>query len=634
MKKKILCGIITGAFIVANTMASFAAINFSDVPNNHWAKEYINKMADKKIISGYFDDYSLKTTFKPDQSVTYIEAMQMIYNTLKISNKLKSNSGLTAKYSTVMNQNKVPDWAKDAVAYGLEYGIIRSDDLKIIIKNGKQVSAKKVDIAVFIGKAIDMKDQIDPLPVLTFTDAESISTVAKPYVDLLEKKKIIGGDEKKRFNPNSIVNRAVMATMCSKTYDLLGTQTSVVTPPVENNTNTDNTNTNNINNGSKVLQRIISYISLDANMIMVKGGEEKEEVYNLKGVTILINGKTKAMKDLNKGDGIKLIYNKNGELDTVEVDNAVTTWYGKVEKLEKKYDYDLLTVRNTDNLVLKKEIQIDNNTEMKYDGKKISTDRLIEGEEIKVKFIGDKAITIELQSKEKIYEGILESSVLFKEKPILKFRTNSNKVLELEIEDRPTIRKDRRKVELDELSKGDIATITVHYDKVVEVIAASREERTRDEGVIKQIIIGDPTKITILTDDKETRTYEVSNGVDVKIDDENKKLNDLDIHYDVTLRLENNKIIKIEAKKAANKDNITGEVIKVYSKYNRITVKNFDPVKKEYVTTSVTVTDDTKIWSFKGDPIKIGHLREDTTIFIDGYDDDGMFVANRIIELN
>lgn len=59
--------------------AQFAAgpTEFSDVPANHWASGYINVAVDQEIINGYPDG-----TFKPDQNVTYAEALAMVVRVL------------------------------------------------------------------------------------------------------------------------------------------------------------------------------------------------------------------------------------------------------------------------------------------------------------------------------------------------------------------------------------------------------------------------------------------------------------------------------------------------------------------------------------------------------------------------
>ncbi|QZY55493.1 S-layer homology domain-containing protein [Crassaminicella profunda] len=700
MNRKISC-LIVALMIILSTINSFAAVTFSDVPSNHWAKPFITKMADKKIISGYFDDKTLKVTFKPDKNVTYIEAMQMIYNTLKGANKLRPTSGLANKYYATLTANKIPTWAHEAIAYGLEYNILHPDELKIFVKNGNATYAKKVDVSVFIGKALNMK--LEAIPVLNFVDAETIKTAALPYVDLLEKNKIVKGDAVNKFNPNSIINRAVMATMCSNTYDLLIKQSSTVIPSnpivsttlegtidyvstdtkmivikdtkgdtkaytlksvyikkngqyiemsalnkgdyvkltfnskgevqgVEvNKTNTSSGGTDSVNSD----ERIIDYISEKTNMIVVKDGNGATQVYNLNGVNIRENGKSKDVDDLQKGDGVKLHFNDKNELAWIEISTSTTTWIGKIMSITDYDDYYLMTIRNKDNLILKKDLKIYDNTEIEYNKKSVTAKRLTEGEEVQVKFIGNRAIKVYLLGEEKVYDGILESSVIFREHPILKIATNNNEVLEFEIDEDVKIYRDRHRSGLDDLRKGDLATITVEYDKIVNIVAASREEKTKDEGAIKQIIIGDPTQITIETEDKKTHTYDVDDDVDIEInDDGDKKLSDLKINYQVELKIKDNVVKDIVAEGYADMNTISGEITKIYSDIDYFVVKYYDKDKEEYVTRTVAKGSNTKVYSTSQEKIAFGHLRKNDRVFISGNYNEDIFVANKIIQID
>ena len=51
-KSKILVAIVTVVMILAsNTIGVLALQSFTDVADGYWAKEYIEKMAEKKIIT-------------------------------------------------------------------------------------------------------------------------------------------------------------------------------------------------------------------------------------------------------------------------------------------------------------------------------------------------------------------------------------------------------------------------------------------------------------------------------------------------------------------------------------------------------------------------------------------------------
>ena len=68
-------GIITGNLVFPglNVAPAFAEAKFKDV-NDHWAQACIDELAEKKIISGYYED----GTFRPDRPVSRAEFAAMV----------------------------------------------------------------------------------------------------------------------------------------------------------------------------------------------------------------------------------------------------------------------------------------------------------------------------------------------------------------------------------------------------------------------------------------------------------------------------------------------------------------------------------------------------------------------------
>ena len=73
MKKNLVLALTT-AIVAGATATTFAAANpFSDVPQGHWAYDYVNQLAADGIIEGYGD-----TTFQGDKNITRYEMATMI----------------------------------------------------------------------------------------------------------------------------------------------------------------------------------------------------------------------------------------------------------------------------------------------------------------------------------------------------------------------------------------------------------------------------------------------------------------------------------------------------------------------------------------------------------------------------
>ncbi len=694
--------LMTILLISLSCISGFAAqINFTDINEAPWAKEYINKMAEKKIISGYFDKQTKKSTFKPNQPVSYIESVQMIYGTLKAASRLEATANIVNKHANLLKTNNIPEWSHEAIAYAIEYNIVQEDELKGFMKNGKQAAAKREDVAIFIGKSLNMDELIDPLPILDFVDAELVKPLAVPYVDLLAKKGIVTGDPQKKFHPKKSVTRAEMAVMCSKTYDLLSKSSTpkpadpeepkettvkgtlqyaditakliviendagekssyeIIDTPIKKNG--ESKTISELTEGDKLelffsdnkLKRIeiiesidqeeeypyvVDFVDEKSKMFLIKDADGKTLVYNVEDVAIRIDGANKNIKDLRAGYRVKLIFDSEGDLIRIDANTTANSEFeGMISKLRKiDSNYYLITVTENKNIYDSREFIVDDDTEIKYrrSNENLLLNKLQEGQQVRVEFVGDRAFKVTIDEEEVEYAGILEDRIEFKkEYPVLKIRTNNDRVLELEVDEYARVRRDSRREDLDALAKGDIVIITVKNNKVTDIISTSRNKKSTVEGTIRQIIIGNPSKITMYDDDiDEESTYEISDSVDVYIDGKSADLKDLELRYRVELRIEGGVVIEIDAEKSAGNETVTGKIDRIYSKYNRLIVKNYDDYLKKHVKTTIEITDDTKIISNSGKDIRLGNLSEDTEVFVSGYLDDDMFIADKIIEL-
>jgi hypothetical protein len=633
--KKII-GILTAVFILCMSMITgFAEIRFSDVPNNHWAKPYIGNMASKNIIKGEMNNATLSIKFRPEDNVTYVEAIQMIYNLLRETNHLDKSVNISGT-KVLLSSANVPTWAHEAVGYSLKKGIIMSGDLMAFTKSGQQVPAKKQDISIFIGKALKKKTEAFPTKIYNFVDAETIKSAAVPYVDLLVREGIVKGDSQNKFNPNSKVTRAVMATMCSNTYD-------VMIKDVSSNNTTNNSSTSTSNNTSTDTEekkeekeiKIVMYVAEDIDRVVVKDDKGTEQIYDTKRAKIYKNGKEIDLDDLKLDDEITLEF-EDSVLKKIEVVNGLVEYEGKVVSIEDEGAYYKLVTRDRNNLVLKKEFKIYDDTKIYIGSNKVSAGKIKENEYIYIEYKGNKIEKIDLigSGKKVEMDGILVSEVQFKEYPILKFKINTGDILEYEIDDDADIERDDDDADLDELKKGDIVTVEIYKNKIEDIEATSIKEDGDDEGIIKELIIGSPSKITIQRKNKQLKTYEVGQNVDVEIDREDKDFGDLKLNYYVEIEIESGEVTEIEAEEGYQNESITGEVTKVYKEYDRLSVKYYKDKENEYDKISIVVTDKTTIIDEDGDKSShISTVDEDDNVFIDGYYDDDLFIAQKILIL-
>ncbi len=195
--------------------ASFRDIN--DVP---WsgAGAVINNVADLGLLSGYEDG-----TFRARNNVTYCEAVQMLYTTLLKTGMAQPLQAVDSyRYTSFLNTYRVPKWAHIAVSYCLEKGILTTADIMKFTTNGKSNPATREDVAKMFGSALAVRYDVDSksASAAEFSDYWRISTEAMPLVDLLKRLGIVSGDNN-AFKPKEPINRAEMAVMLNKTYEVL-----------------------------------------------------------------------------------------------------------------------------------------------------------------------------------------------------------------------------------------------------------------------------------------------------------------------------------------------------------------------------------------------------------------------------
>ncbi|SDJ84513.1 S-layer homology domain-containing protein [Natronincola ferrireducens] len=625
MKKarKLLILSITLLLLVSTTMTSFASTPFRDVSGTHWARQHITRMAEKKIIGGMLDEGG-NPIFMPDASVTKPQALQMIYNTLAASGKLKSTQNYTEKYKSVMVSNSVPTWAHQAVAYALEHSLLPGSELAGLMNGSQQTNATRQQVAVYLGRALEGNLPKDTTVAVNFIDREIISSEALPYVGLLVKHKIISGDNNNRFNPHNTITRAQMAAMSSSTYDVLKSEIIVeVTPPAEPKTTTKSR----------------TIISADNRTIYVWDNDYRVEMYTVESNTeVTINGVKRSITNLARDQKANLVFNEDDELIKIEVNPSDNKYEGVVESTTIGNIYGTITVRNDSYSSDRRRVfrvYTTENVEIKLDGKTVGLQDLKEDHQVTVTYDGYNAIKIIADTKLRDTTGLLESSVNFARYPYtIRIRIANNEVRELELDEYVAVRRDGRRRNLEDLVRGDIIEVTIEKDKVTYIEATSINVKREDEGVIQSIVFGNPNKITIVGKEDKEVTYEVDTNVSVYIDDERATFHDLRVDYNIELELQGNVIITIEGKKIERRNSFDGEIVRFHDNINRIIVKVYNTDARKYEEIPVYVNNSTRILDEKGKEIDMRYLDRRDQVFITGRYDDDVFIATRIIVIN
>lgn len=169
---------------------------FSDI-GEAYAKEYIEKLCDKKVLNGFPDG-----TFRPDESVTRAEFSKMLCILLSLS-------GSSADFSDVKTQ----DWFYPYVAACAQNGIAKGFDGCFM----PQEKITREDCAVMVCRAMGITEDSAETE---FADNESISGYARGAVKALSAKNIIMGDNG-LFRPKENLKRGDAAIILCRLSEAL-----------------------------------------------------------------------------------------------------------------------------------------------------------------------------------------------------------------------------------------------------------------------------------------------------------------------------------------------------------------------------------------------------------------------------
>lgn len=177
--------------------------SFSDVPEEHWAYEYISELTSRGIINGYDDG-----SFRPDANVTRAEFVTILCRAAG-ADATVSTSDTDIAFSDVTPGDWYYEYAIWAAGAGITNGtsetefspdenIIRQDICVMLDRYSTNIAASPLTIAENAG---------------AFADDGEISDYAKDSVYKLKSAGIVSGTGDNRFEPQSGATRAETCKM-------------------------------------------------------------------------------------------------------------------------------------------------------------------------------------------------------------------------------------------------------------------------------------------------------------------------------------------------------------------------------------------------------------------------------------
>ncbi len=210
MKKRIVAlwlGLVMTVLMLGTASATEES-GYTDVPEDHWAKDAIDLMTEQGIISGY-DGY-----FRPEDTVSRAEFAKMLVNTLDLEEKNPS----TASFVDVGKDAWYYTYVETAKAYLTGYTSGGGYKFK------PDEPSVREDMAVAVMKGLYAKGMVeDPsktnIGILEgYTDEAAISSNLRTFVAAAINEGIMVGSNNK-FEPMDNLTRAEAATLLARLMD-------------------------------------------------------------------------------------------------------------------------------------------------------------------------------------------------------------------------------------------------------------------------------------------------------------------------------------------------------------------------------------------------------------------------------
>jgi len=202
MKKFVLCLI----FVIIISLSCVYASNFSDLSQEHWAYEAVNKMVELNIVNGYPDG-----TFKPQGKITRAEFAKILVLSLEL--KEKSN----VEFIDV----KSDYWGYDYIKIASNYLTGYNNNGKLLFLPNMQAVREDMAVAIVIAQNLQ-NTNYDLATLDKFTDKNEISKDLQKYIAIAVENGLMKGNADGTFNPQGELTRAEASQLILNTLEVKG----------------------------------------------------------------------------------------------------------------------------------------------------------------------------------------------------------------------------------------------------------------------------------------------------------------------------------------------------------------------------------------------------------------------------
>lgn len=562
--KKLISMLLASAMAVSTIMPVMAKDTFSDVTDKHWAKEYVEDMAKRGLISGYDDG-----TYKPEKDVARLDAFALFARLIGSNNESNKDVLEIAKekYKNVLKDYKLT-YAEGDIAFLLYRGIITEKELDKYFKDTKKTEAMpRYEAAILITKAMLAEDEAtkEVLIDMEYSDVADIPSDAKQYVYYVSQKGIMQGSDNK-FSPNGKVQRGQIAVMLSKTANSTNYYFEVA--KLENvDTSADNIKIEDYNDE----------IGYSKNTVIFQDGKKASDTSLLPGQKVVL---TYAEDD----GGVKVVYIDILESDITATKKVIYKGFSSTEGKLQVTAEDPVTHEST-------QYECSPNAIIKIEGEALNINKIKAGEYVQLGLAGDTVVEITSVTKTETIKDAKLTSIDPKGSIKISHAEKEFDGREFVLTSDTVIVKDGDTATFADLYRGDNLIIRLEYGVLAGITAqASRKTIT---GVLKEYTISKTPSLTISVDGKD-ETYDIPADIKILKDGQEAKLADYEIDSGITITVESEAITKLES--ASNVGNVgaklAGKVVSVSEAANVLVISYLNGSTE--VTTYITCKYNTK----------------------------------------
>lgn len=617
MKNKFLSVVITLSmlFTVFAPMAPAKGL-FPDVlsPDHDWAAEQIEIMTDLGIIKGYTDG-----TFKPDKSISKIEALLLFSRVAGFSNSEYEKAVEFAydKYRPILDDIEIGAYEdyKEELAFLVYKGVLSDEELAKYLNDDAYLDEfPRSDAAILLTSLVGGEVKKTDASSLDFADADKIPQNALGYIAYAVKEGLMNGVEKDDgtivFDAEAPLSRAQVCVLLYRIIEKLDISVEAGTVIKVNETS-----------------GIIDFDSSD--------GDEKSYIIP-EEAKILVDGIEGKISDvLEKSDII--VVRRGKTVYSVEIFNPESnlTVKGTVDSVSTTKSYSKVSVKNEETGEIETFYSTED-VEVTTDGVADTFKSIKTNDFVVIKLLGSQIVSIDRLTAEATVQGILEDIKLSEPVELTVLTTDETTQKEKSsvytVSEDTSARRDGERVSLSEILVGDKLVLTLKRG------AVSRIEATSSKGTITGAVTGlnikAQSEITISVNSKET-TYPVKLDAEFIVAGEEASIYDIRLGNVVTLTLSGSTVTKLEQTASSTATTKAGVIEAVSTAYGYITL----------LTTGVSGSTSEQIFASKagssinvkilngetGKEVLFKNLKAGDSIIATGAYSNGAFVAKTIV---